>query len=291
MFLQQLINGLTVGSTYALVAIGFSMVFGVLELTNLAHSSVFMFGAYIAAVGLIQQLPFGIAIIVSIFVCGLLGVAIDRIALMPMRKRGAKRSSYLTVTIGLSTFIQNLIILVFGSESLPFKEVFNRGIIRFPSFTISYLQIGIYILTVILMIGTTLMVNRTKIGASMRAVAQNPVAAKLMGINLDRVITFTFFFGSSLAAVAGIMVGTYYRSVETYFGAIVGMKTIAAAVIGGIGVLPGAVLGGFLVGVGESLFAGYVSASFKDAVAFIMLIAILLIKPVGLLGRKKVNKI
>lgn len=126
----------------------------------------------------------------------------------------------------------------------------------------------------------------------MRAVAQNPVAAKLMGINLDRVITFTFLFGSSLAAIAGIMIGMYfYRSVETYFGAIVGMKTIASAVIGGIGAFPGAVVGGFLVGIAECLFAGYVSANFKDAVAFIMLIAILLIKPIGLMGRKKVNKI
>ncbi len=291
MLLQQIINGLTVGSTYALVAIGFSMVFGVLELTNLAHNSVFMLGAYVAAVSLIQQLPFGIAIIASVLVCGLFGVGIDRIALMPMRKRGAEKSSYLTCTIGISTFLQNLIILVFGSESLPFQQVFNRGMLRSRYFIISYLQIGIYLLTIILMIGTTLIVNRTKIGISMRAVAQNPVAAKLMGINLDRVITFTFLFGSSLAAIAGIMIGMYYRSVETYFGAIVGMKTIASAVIGGIGVLPGAVVGGFLVGIAECLFAGYVSANFKDAVAFIMLIAILLIKPIGLMGRKKVNKI
>ena len=291
MLLQQIINGLTVGSTYALVAIGFSMVFGVLELTNLAHSSVFMFGAYVAAVSLIQHLPFGIAMIASIVACGLFGIGIDRIALMPMRKRGAEKSSYLTCTIGISTFLQNLIVLLFGSQSLPFKEVFNRGMIRFPNFIISYLQIGIFLLTLLLMIGTTLIVNRTKIGASMRAVAQNPVAAKLMGINLDRVITFAFLFGSTLAAVAGIMVGMYYRSAETYFGAIVGMKTIASAVIGGIGVLPGAVLGGFLVGITECLFAGYVNANFKDAVAFILLIAILLIRPIGLLGRKKVNKI
>lgn len=291
MFLQQLINGLTIGSTYALVAIGFSMVYGILELTNLAHSSVFMFGAYMATFVLIQSLPPVLAIAASIISCGMIGIFLDRFALMPMRKNGAIRSSYLTCTIGFATFLQNLIIILFGAEALPFPDIFPRTAIQIGNAVVSYMQILIFALTIILMIVTTFIINKTKIGRSMTAVAQNQVAARLMGINIDRVITFTFFFGSALAAVSGIMVGMYYRSVDTTFGFTVGSKTIASAVVGGIGVLPGAVLGGLLIGIAESMFAGYVNASFKDAVAFILLILILLLKPEGLIGKKRVNKV
>lgn len=292
MFLQQIVNGLTIGSFYALVAIGYSMVFGVLELTNFAHSAVFMMGGYVACVALQAGVSFPVAFLLALITCGAIGILIDRSCLMPMRKRGAKRISYLICTIGLSTFLQNLINLVFGSESIPFKEVLVRRQYTIGSnLVISNLQIIIWIMSIILVAVTTFLVNKTKLGASMRAVAQNPTAAKLMGVNTDRVITFTFFLGSTLAAVAGTMFAMYYYSVDLQMGFTVGMKTFASAVLGGIGSLPGAVVGGYLIGIIEALFAGYISSGFKDAIGFIVLIIVLLVRPSGLMGRKSVSKV
>ena len=293
MFLQQIVNGLTIGSFYALVAIGYSMVFGVLELTNFAHSAVFMMGGYVACVALQAGVSFPVAFLLALITCGAIGILIDLApCLMPMRKRGAKRISYLICTIGLSTFLQNLINLVFGSESIPFKEVLVRRQYTIGSnLVISNLQIIIWIMSIILVAVTTFLVNKTKLGASMRAVAQNPTAAKLMGVNTDRVITFTFFLGSTLAAVAGTMFAMYYYSVDLQMGFTVGMKTFASAVLGGIGSLPGAVVGGYLIGIIEALFAGYISSGFKDAIGFIVLIIVLLVRPSGLMGRKSVSKV
>lgn len=291
MFWQQIINGLTIGSFYALVAIGYSMVFGVLELTNFAHSAVFMMGGYVACVALRAGINFPLAFVLGLAACGLIGMLIDRTCLMPMRKRGAKRISYLICTIGLSTFLQNLINLVFGSESIPFGETLKRTQYTIGNLVISNLQIIIWALSLVLVALTTLLVTRTKLGASMRAVAQNPTAAKLMGVNTDRVITFTFFLGSTLAAVAGTMFAMYYYSVDLQMGFTVGMKTFASAVLGGIGSLPGAVIGGYLIGIIEALFAGYVSSGFKDAIGFIVLILVLLVRPSGLLGRKSISKV
>lgn len=291
MFLQQMINGLTIGSSYALVAIGYTMVFGVLELVNFSHSSVFMFSAYIAATVLGRFLNIPAAFIAAIGICALFGISIDRLALMPMRRRGASRVSYLICTIGLSTVLQNVIFLVFGSEPMVYPRVLLQGRITIGNAVVTYLQIFTLILLIVLMVLTTLLIYKSKIGASMRAIAQNTEAAKLMGINVDNVITFTFFLGSALAAVAGIMVGMYYGSVDLTMGFTVGMKTFASAVLGGIGVLPGAVIGGLLIGVIESLFAGYVSAGYKDAVAFVILILVLLVRPTGLLGQKTITKV
>ena len=292
MFLQQIVNGLTIGSFYALVAIGYSMVFGVLELTNFAHSAVFMMGGYVACVALQAGVSFPVAFLLALIACGVIGILIDRSCLMPMRKRGAKRISYLICTIGLSTFLQNLINLVFGSESIPFKEVLVRRQYTIGSnLVISNLQIIIWIMSIVLVLLTTFLVNETKLGASMRAVAQNPTAAKLMGVNTDRVITFTFFLGSTLAAVAGTMFAMYYYSVDLQMGFTVGMKTFASAVLGGIGSLPGAVVGGYLIGIIEALFAGYISSGFKDAIGFIVLIIVLRVRPSGLMGRKSVSKV
>ena len=292
MFLQQIVNGLTIGSFYALVAIGYSMVFGVLELTNFAHSAVFMMGGYVACVALQAGVSFPVAFLLALITCGAIGILIDRSCLMPMRKRGAKRISYLICTIGLSTFLQNLINLVFGSESIPFKEVLARRQYTIGSnLVISNLQIIIWIMSIVLVAVTTFLVNKTKLGASMRAVAQNPTAAKLMGVNTDRVITFTFFLGSTLAAVAGTMFAMYYYSVDLQMGFTVGMKTFASAVLGGIGSLPGAVVGGYLIGLIEAQFAGYISSGFKDAIGFIVLIIVLLVRPSGLMGRKSVSKV
>lgn len=291
-FLQQVINGLTIGSSYALVAVGYSMVFGVLELTNFSHSSVFMLGGYVAAVFLVNSFSPAVAFLCSIGFCGVFGVLIDRLALMPMRRRGAARVSYMICTIGVSVFLQNLIQLLFGSEAKPYPRIFPQVQFSIGSYaTVSLLQLVITGITLALMLFTTFLVTGTKMGAAMRAVAQNTTAARLMGVNVDTVITFTFFLGSALAAVAGLMFGMYYRSVDLTMGFTVGTKVFASAVLGGIGVLPGAVLGGFTIGVMESLFAGYISSGFKDAVAFIILIGVLLVKPNGLLGQKQINKV
>ncbi|MGI6299298.1 MAG: branched-chain amino acid ABC transporter permease [Saccharofermentanales bacterium] len=291
MFLQQLINGLTIGSSYALVAIGYTLVFGVLELVNFSHSSVFMFGAYLAAVVLSKFVNVPAAFVTAIGLCGLFGISIDRFALLPMRRRGASRVSYLICTIGLSTVLQNIIFLIFGSEPMVYPQVILTGRIRVANAVISYLQIFTLVLLLVLMVLTSLLVYKSKIGSSMRAISQNEEAARLMGINVDTIITFTFFLGSALAAVAGIMVGMYYGNVDLTMGFTVGMKTFASAVLGGIGILPGAVIGGLSIGVIESLFAGYISSGYKDAVAFIILIIVLLIKPTGLLGKKNVMKV
>ncbi len=291
MFLQQFINGLTIGSSYAVVAIGYTLVFGVLELVNFSHSSVFMFGAYLAAVVLSKFANVPAAFVTAIGLCGLFGISIDRFALLPMRRRGASRVSYLICTIGLSTVLQNIIFLIFGSEPMVYPQVILTGRIRLANAVISYLQIFTLVLLLVLMVLTSLLVYKSKIGSSMRAISQNEEAARLMGINVDTIITFTFFLGSALAAVAGIMVGMYYGNVDLTMGFTVGMKTFASAVLGGIGILPGAVIGGLSIGVIESLFAGYISSGYKDAVAFIILIIVLLIKPTGLLGKKNVMKV
>jgi branched-chain amino acid transport system permease protein len=287
-----MINGITIGSSYALVAVGFTMVFGVLELTNFAHNAVYLFGAYLAAALLFRNASIPLALGTTILVCGLMGVMVDRCALMPMRKRSAAKSGYLVCTIGISTFLQNLVQLIFGAEAQPFPDIFVKGSVSLGSgAAISYVQIFSISLTFALMGLMNFLVRRTKMGAAMRAVAQNVQAARLMGIDVNNVVTFTFFLGSALAAVAGIMTGIYYRSLDLNLGFYVGMKMFSAAVLGGIGILPGAVLGGFLIGVLETLFAGYVNSGFKDAIAFIILILVLLIRPAGLLGGKTVQKV
>lgn len=291
MFLQQLVNGLTIGSTYALVAIGYTMVFGVLELVNLSHGTVYMLGAYISAIIMTTVIGFWPAFLLSLITCGLVGICIDRFALFPLRKNNASKTAALISTVGISTFLQNAILLIFGTESKPFPNVFNLGNFTVGNVVIGYIQIIIFILALILMLATSFLVYRTEMGRAMRATAQNVEATKLMGIDVDKVITFTFFFGSFLAAIAGTLIGMYYRSVDITMGFTVGMKTFASAVLGGIGILPGAMLGGIIIGVAETLVAGYLSAGYKDAVAFIILIFVLLVKPSGLLGRKNIVKV
>jgi branched-chain amino acid transport system permease protein len=287
-----MVNGLTIGGYYALVAVGFTMVFGVLELTNFAHNSVYLFAAYLAAAMLFKGMGLIVALGGTVLSCGLMGIMIDRFALMPMRNRGAARISYLICTIGISTFLQNLVQFLFGSAAKPFPDSFVKGSLPLgPNAAISYVQIFSLALTIVLMALLTLLVYKTRIGGAMRAVAQNVRAARLMGIDVNQVVTFTFFLGSVLAAVAGIMTGVYYRSLDLNMGFNVAMKMFSAAVLGGIGVLPGAVLGGFLIGVLETLFAGYINSSFKDAISFIILIVVLLIRPAGLLGRDTSQKV
>jgi branched-chain amino acid transport system permease protein len=292
MIFQQLINGLTLGSTYALTAVGYSMVFGILQLVNFAHGSVYMVGAFLTLIFLTAlKLNFIVSFLLSIILTGLLGILLDKVALYPLRKRNAPKVTALISTIGVSIFLQNLVMIVWGSETKNFPLVINLGAVEMLGTKISILQIIIFSICLVLMAGLNIMIQKTKIGKAMRATEQNPDAAKLMGIDVNLVIMITFFIGSALASVAGTMVGMYYQSIDPYIGYMAGLKAFAAAVLGGIGVLPGAIVGGLLIGVIETLAAGYINAGYRDAIAFAVLVIMLIVKPAGLLGKQALKKV
>ncbi|WP_066496381.1 branched-chain amino acid ABC transporter permease [Abyssisolibacter fermentans] len=292
MIVQQLINGLTIGSTYALVAIGYTMVFGILELVNFSHGSVYMTGAFLTLIFLTSfGANFFLAFVISIILTGLLGVMVDRCALKPLRKKNAPKVSSLISTIGVSIFLQNLVMMICGSETKNFPLIIDLGSFNIGEASISYLQIIIFSICILLLIALQILVNKTKVGKAMRATAQNMEAARLMGINVNTIITLTFFIGAALASVAGTMVGMYYQTVDYAMGFMVGLKAFAAAVLGGIGVLPGAMLGGLTIGIIETITAGYFNAGYRDAVAFAILIIVLIFKPSGLLGKQAPKKV
>lgn len=292
MILQQLINGLTIGSTYALVAIGYTMVFGILELVNFSHGSVYMTGAFITLMLLTSvHMNFFLGFALSILVTGILGIIIDKIALYPLRKKDAPKVTSLISTIGVSIFLQNFIMMIWGSETKNFPMILDLGGINLGNAKLTYLQIIIFCICIFLMTGLQFIVNKTKIGKAMRATAQNTETSMLMGINVNMIISLTFFIGSALASVAGTMVGMYYQTVDPMMGFMVGMKAFAAAVLGGIGVLPGAMLGGIIIGVIETLAAAYIHAGYRDAIAFAILIIVLIIRPTGLMGKQAPKKV
>ena len=292
MLLEQVLNGLTIGSTYALVAIGFSMVFGVLELVNFANGSIYMLGAYITLmVYLAMGGHFWIAVVISIVLTGVVGFCMDRVFLSHLRKQNAPKLSGLILTMGVATVIDNFILLFFGSQTKPYPNMIDFGKIQVGNTNINSSQLIILAVATVLMIILSIITYKTKFGKAMRSTAQNANAAKLMGVNVNLVISITFFIASLPAAVAGTMVGMYYQSIDINAGFTVGMKTMASAVLGGVGVLPGAMVGGLLVGVFETLGASYISSGYRDAIAFAVLIIIILIKPSGLFGKKKVNKV
>lgn len=292
MFLQQLINGITIGSTYALVAIGFTLVFGVLELTNFANGSLYMLGAYLSLVLYSStKMNFFLAFFLSILLTGAVGYLLDRLALRRLRNKNAPKLTGLITTLGMSMIIDNGIMLAFGSETQAFPNQFDLGRIEIGGVVISWVQIIILVTATVLMAVLSLVVYKTKIGKAMRCTAQNTDAAKLMGINVNGVIAFTFIISGVLACISGNLVGTYYQTVDVTMGASVGMKTFASAILGGVGVLPGAMIGGLLVGVIETFAAGYISSGYRDAIAFVILILVLLLKPSGLFGSKQINKV
>ena len=289
MFLQQLINGLSIGCTYALVAVGFSMVYGVLQLVNFAHGAFYLIGAYFM---ITISMRFGLALPLALVATGALGALMDFSILKPIRKRSQNSGvASLIATLGIGTFITNLLIVIYGSETKSFPNVLNFGKFYLGSAIVMSAQIVIAVATVLMMFALYLIVYHTKMGAAMRGISQNPRAAQLMGIPVNRVIMITFFIGTVGAALAGILVAMYYESIDTAMYLAVSLKTFASAVLGGIGSIPGAMVGGVIIGVLETLVAGYISSDYRDAVAFIVLIAVLLIKPSGLFGRKQVDKV
>lgn len=292
MFFQQVVNGLTIGSMYALVAIGYTMVFGVLKLVNFSHGSVFMVGAYLTLqLSLALGGHFFLAAALSLVLTGVLGVTIDRLALRRLRVKKADRITALISTLGVGTILDNAVMIAFGSETKAFPNVLQLGSFTIGSTVVSWVQIIIFILSLILMGIMSAVVYRTKMGRAMRATSQNSDAAKLMGINVNQVIAFTFFVGSLLASVAGTMYGMYYEAIDPMIGSVLSMKTFACVVLGGVGELPGAMLGGLLIGVVEAVGASYISSGYRDAIAFAILILVLIVRPQGLLGKKVADKL
>ncbi len=299
-FLQQLINGLVQGSVYALVALGYTMVYGILGLINFAHGEVVMVGAMVALTALQALLAAAFApvlavlfsLMLAVAACMALGYGIERIAYRPLRN--APRLAPLITAIGVSIVLQNLAMMIWGREYHAFPLPFNNGLHEMGGAIITDVQIVIVLVALVMMAGLMGVVHRTRMGRAMRAVAENPSAAALMGVDINRVISATFMLGSALAAVAGLMVSANYGIVHYYMGFMLGLKAFTAAVLGGIGNLRGAMLGGVLLGLIESLGAGYIGdlsggflgSHYQDVFAFFVLIAVLVLRPSGLLGER-----
>jgi branched-chain amino acid transport system permease protein len=283
---------------YALIALGYTMVYGILRLINFAHGDVYMLGAFTgyyaaAAIGASANPSLGKALLVLVIamgVCGLLGVAIERGAYKPVRK--SPRLSALITAIGVSLFLENGSRLVFGADPKFFPQIIPATKIPlFAGVTISNQQVIIVAVSVALMFALRFIVMYTRVGKAMRAVSHNHTAAALMGISVDRIITFTFLIGSMLAAAAGVLVALQNPKIEPYMGILPGLKAFVAAVLGGIGNIPGAVLGGLVMGIAEVMVVGYGSPTYRDAIAFVLLIVILLVRPAGILGRHAAEKV
>ncbi len=296
--LQQLLNGITWGSIYALIALGYTMVYGVLRLINFAHGEVYMMGAmagYYAAHALgFASAPslFGLVVVLalSMVACGLLGAAIERIAYRPLRAAG--RLAPLITAIGVSLLLQNTGQLVFGADPKFFPPLLqSHEVIRAGGVAVSNIQLTVLVTALLLMAALEYIVQRTRFGRAMRAVSYDAPAAALMGVPVDRVIAGTFVLGSMLAAAAGILVGLSNPKIDPLMGLMPGLKAFVAAVLGGIGSVPGAMVGGLLLGVIETLVTGYLSSTYRDAIAFVILIAILLFRPTGLFGAPQTEKV
>lgn len=300
MFLQQLINGLTVGAVYALIALGYTMVYGILQLINFAHGEIYMIGAYLAIIFIALFTAIGLTatnlltsivftVILTILFCSAYGFTVEKVAYKPLRH--APRLSPLISAIGVSIFLQNYVMLTQGATDKVFPLRIGEKVIQMMGVGVSYLQVLILVVSSFLMLILYIFIKRTKIGKAMRATAQDKIMASLVGINIDSIISVTFIIGAALAAVSGIMVSFYYGLINYSIGYIAGIKAFTAAVLGGIGNIPGAMLGGIVLGLIESIGAAYISSEYKDAFAFIVLIMILLIKPSGILGKRIEEKV
>jgi branched-chain amino acid transport system permease protein len=302
-FFQELVNGITTGALYSLVALGFSMVYGVLKLLNFAHGDLYMIGAYVgffviqwfggpSALTIPVPLLLLVMFVLAAGLVGGLGVAIERFAYRPLRD--APRIAPLITAIGISFFLENAALLLFGAQFRVYNTAdfisLSSGI-QIGSVTIDSVQIMVLVLGLVLMVGLRELVNRTKLGKQMRAVAADREAAEMMGINVNFTISATFFLGSALAGVAGVMGGLLFNQVTPTIGFIVGLKAFTAAVVGGIGSIPGAMLGGLLIGVAESMITGYISSTYTNLFVFALLIVVMLVRPSGLLGQAQLQKV
>ncbi|MFJ5763468.1 branched-chain amino acid ABC transporter permease [Neobacillus sp. NPDC093182] len=287
---QQIINGLTIGSIYALIALGYTMVYGILKIVNFAHGDIFMIGSFFGLF-LIQyvEAPFYLILILASVLTAVLGIIIERFAYRPLRM--ADRIVPLISAMGVSIFLSNLAQKIWGAGTHPYPDSFKTHTFKWGGVSLSSIQLFILVLSFLLMVGLQLFVTKTKIGTAMRATSMSITNATLMGINTNFIIMLTFAIGAILAANAGVLVGMYYDAVYPTMGYTLGLKAFTAAVLGGIGSIPGAVLGGLLLGVVENLAAGYISSQYQDVIAFSILILVLVLRPTGILGKKEITKV
>lgn len=301
-FFQQLVNGLTIGSLYALIAIGYTMVYGIIGMINFAHGEIYMIGSYIAIIVLSALLAMGvasvpiillIALLVSVIVAGSFGWSVERLAYRPLR--GRHRLVPLISAIGMSIFLQNYVAISQGNRDLPLQPLLQGGwqIGAEGGFQVylSYVQVLVFVVSLVAMAALTWLINKTRYGRACRACSQDVGMVRLLGINADNVIATTFVVGASLAAVAGLMYALLIGLSNPWVGFVAGIKAFTAAVLGGIGSIPGAMLGGFILGITESFASAYISTEYKDVVAFSLLVIILLFKPTGILGKPEVEKV
>ncbi len=301
-FLQQLINGLTLGMIYGLIAIGYTMVYGIIGMINFAHGEIYMIGAFLSIIAFtllgamgITYVPLAliVVLIVAMLFTACYGWTLERVAYRPLR--GAPRLAPLISAIGMSIFLQNYVQLLQGARVRPLQPIIQGGFSVFQEgdfvVQLSFIQIIIWVLTIGLMVAFALLIGRTALGRAQRACQQDQKMAGLLGINVDRTISATFIMGASLAAVAGVMVTLYYGVVDFFIGFLAGIKAFTAAVLGGIGSLPGAMLGGLILGLVEAFWSGYFTTEYKDVAAFSILVLVLIFRPTGLLGTPEVEKV
>ena len=294
-FLELFLGGLTRGSIYALIALGYTMVYGIVQLINFAHGEIYMLGAFFAVTFIsVLGLPFYVAFVLSMICCAICGMLLDVVAYRPLRN--SPRLAALITAIGMSIFLQNMAMLIWGSQIKSYPRdllpaFFSESAITFGDVSLSWLQVFILSITLLFMIILHLTIHKTRIGMAMRAISQDKTASALMGIGVNRVISFTFAIGSAMGGMAGILVGLYYNAIFPTMGYVAGIKAFAAAVLGGIGSVPGAMLGGGVLGIAEVMGAGYISSEYRDGISYAVMIAVILFKPSGLIGKQMGEKV
>ncbi|KXT75647.1 branched-chain amino acid ABC transporter permease [Streptococcus sp. DD12] len=287
---QQLVNGIILGSVYALLALGYTMVYGIIKLINFAHGDIYMVGAFVGYYIIsFWHLPFWLALVITMAATACLGMLIEYLAYRPLRN--SPRISVLITAIGVSFFLEYGMVFLVGANTRSFPQVIKTQQYNLGIFTVSNIQVLILAVTLLLMVALQLIVQKTKMGKAMRAVSVDSDAAQLMGINVNSTISFTFALGSALAGAGGVLIGLYYNSLEPLMGMTPGIKAFVAAVLGGIGLIPGAAIGGFLIGILETLANALNLSSFRDLVVYAVFIIILLVRPAGLLGKNVKEKV